>query len=204
MAGMTAAWRLSHQADEPVEITVYEQSWQLGGKGASGRGVHGHRGARPARVARLLRECVSVDPRGLRRTQPRADRSGVSDARLGATDSHRPAASVSKKTGPDWQHWVATFRATDGEPGDAGAIGGTAAPAGFYVAPWDCWLGYPTSLLEMRAADRPASTPAAARAVVLSGSQIAPRAASGRGGTAVVRATVWIWRVCCNRPASLL
>ena len=43
-AGLAAAWELS-RADatrcERFEITIYEQSWRLGGKGASGRDVNG-------------------------------------------------------------------------------------------------------------------------------------------------------------------
>jgi uncharacterized protein with NAD-binding domain and iron-sulfur cluster len=43
-AGITAAWELSNQKDESgrkFDITVYEKSWRLGGKGASGRDEHG-------------------------------------------------------------------------------------------------------------------------------------------------------------------
>ena len=181
MAGMAAAWRLSHQADEPVEITVYEQSWQLGGKGASGRGVHGRIEEHGLHVwlgyyenaFRLIREVYAE----LNREQT-APECPIKTWRDGFAPAGR--VGVEEKTGPSWQHWVATFRATDGEPGDAGAIGGTAAPAEFLRRAVGLLADFSTSLLEMRAADRPADTPAAARAVVLSGSPRPPRAASGR------------------------
>ena len=39
-AGLAAAWELSKQPG--YEISVYEKSWRLGGKGASGRDGSGH------------------------------------------------------------------------------------------------------------------------------------------------------------------
>lgn len=39
-AGLAAAWHLSKQ--QGYEVTVYEKSWRLGGKGASGRDSQGH------------------------------------------------------------------------------------------------------------------------------------------------------------------
>ena len=39
-AGLAAAWHLLQQ-DPTVEITVYQQGWRLGGKGASSRGTNG-------------------------------------------------------------------------------------------------------------------------------------------------------------------
>ena len=38
-AGMAAAWQLSKDAG--YEVSVYERSWRLGGKGASGRAADG-------------------------------------------------------------------------------------------------------------------------------------------------------------------
>lgn len=40
-ASLAAAWSLSHEEPEAYDITVYEMSWRLGGKTASGRGEDG-------------------------------------------------------------------------------------------------------------------------------------------------------------------
>ena len=73
-AAAAPAWRRrgSCRSMPAYEVSVFEQSWRLGGKGASGRDPHGriHR-ARPACVARLLRERLQDDPRVLRGS-PRA------------------------------------------------------------------------------------------------------------------------------------
>ena len=175
MAGMTAAWRLSHAVGEPdqgpIEITVYEQSWQLGGKGASGRGVHGRIEEHGLHVwlgyyenaFRLIREVYTELDRA--RTAPGCP---IKTWRDGFAPAGR--VGVEEKTGQGWQHWVATFRATSGEPGDAGAVGGTAAPAEFLRRAVGLLADFSASLLEMRAADQAASTPA----VVLSGSPQPP------------------------------
>lgn len=39
LAGLTAAFELT-EAAEPVDVTVYQMGWRLGGKGASGRNAH--------------------------------------------------------------------------------------------------------------------------------------------------------------------
>ena len=39
-AGLTAAWELSKQSG--YEVSIFEKSWRLGGKGASGRDEAGH------------------------------------------------------------------------------------------------------------------------------------------------------------------
>jgi uncharacterized protein with NAD-binding domain and iron-sulfur cluster len=42
MAGLTAAWRLSHaELRQHVEVVVYERGWTLGGKAAGTRGRYG-------------------------------------------------------------------------------------------------------------------------------------------------------------------
>ena len=182
MAGMAAAWRLSHAAGEPgqdpVEITVYEQSWQLGGKGASGRGVHGRIEEHGLHVwlgyyenaFRLIREVYAELDR-----EQTAPECPIRTWRDGFAPAGR--VGVEEKTGPGWQHWVATFRATSGEPGDADAVGGTAAPAEFLRRAVGLLADFSTSLLEMRTAGRAAGTPAAAATVVLSGSPRPPRTA---------------------------
>ncbi|MFT4167258.1 MAG: FAD-dependent oxidoreductase [Microlunatus sp.] len=182
MAGLAAAWRLSHAAAEPgrapAEITVYEQSWQLGGKGASGRGVHGRIEEHGLHVwlgyyenaFQLIREVYAE----LDRVQT-APECPIRTWRDGFAPAGR--VGVEEKTGPGWQHWVATFRATSGEPGDADAVGGTAAPAEFLRRAVGLLADFSTSLLEMRAADRAAGAPAAAGTVVLSGSPRPPRPA---------------------------
>ena len=40
MAGLCAAWELSRPGEGQCEVVVFEQSWRLGGKGASGRRAH--------------------------------------------------------------------------------------------------------------------------------------------------------------------
>ena len=177
MAGMTAAWRLSHAAGGPghgpVEITVYEQSWQLGGKGASGRGIHGRIEEHGLHVwlgyyenaFRLIREVYAELDR--ERTAPDCP---VKTWRDGFAPAGR--VGVEEKTGRGWQHWVATFRATTGEPGDADTLGGTAAPVEFLRRAVGLLADFSASLLEMRTADLDTPAPT----VVLSGSPQPPPA----------------------------
>ena len=127
MAGLAAAWRLSAELGAEAEITVYEQGWQLGGKGASGRGVHGRIEEHGLHVwlgyydnaFRLIRQVYDDLDR---------DRTAPDCPIRSWRDAFTPAGrvGVEERTGRGWQHWVATFSTTDGEPGDGDTPGGTA------------------------------------------------------------------------------
>jgi uncharacterized protein with NAD-binding domain and iron-sulfur cluster len=161
MAGLAAAWRLSSpnrdssESNEPIEITVYEQGWQLGGKGASGRGVHGRIEEHGLHVwlgyydsaFRLIRQVYADLDRP--RNAPDCPIGGWRDA-----FSPSGRVGVEERSGAGWQHWVATFRATSGEPGDDGARGGTASPTEFLAHAVGLLSDFSTSLLEMRASER--------------------------------------------------
>lgn len=176
MAGLAAAWRLSEELGAGAEITVYEQGWQLGGKGASGRGVHGRIEEHGLHVwlgyydnaFRLIRQVYDDLDR---------DRTAPDCPIRGWRDAFSPAGrvGVEERTGRGWQHWVATFSTTSGEPGDDGTPGGTGSVAEFLRRGVRLLADFSASLLEMRAADRSATTDVAPT-VVLSGSPQPPRA----------------------------
>ena len=171
MAGLAAAWRLS---GEGAEITVYEQDWMLGGKGASGRGVHGRieeHGLHVwlgyyANAFGLIRQVYTDLDR--EQTAPDCPIRSWRDAFVPAG-----RVGVEERTGRGWQHWVATFRTTQGEPGDD-SVGGTASPAEFLRRAVGLLADFSASLLDMRAADRVEPM------VVLSGSPQPPRPAPSR------------------------
>ena len=194
MAGLATAWRLSGELGSAAEITVYEQGWQLGGKGASGRGVHGRIEEHGLHVwlgyyenaFRLIREVYDDLDR---------DRTAPDCPIRGWRDAFTPAGrvGVEERTGRGWQHWVATFSTSDGEPGDDGAPGGTASVAEFLRRGVRLLADFSASLLEMRAADPPfGSVDVVEPTVVLSGSSRPPgptrsgatRAGAGRSAGA--------------------
>ncbi|GAA3705567.1 hypothetical protein GCM10022204_23870 [Microlunatus aurantiacus] len=174
MAGLAAAWRLTETLGPGAEITVYEQGWQLGGKGASGRGAHGRIEEHGLHVwlgyydnaFRLMREVYQDLDR---------DRTAPDCPIRGWRDAFSPAGrvGVEERTGRGWQHWVATFSTTSGEPGDDGIPGGTASVGEFLRRGVRLLADFSASLLEMRAYDRSAQA-AAAPALVLSGSPRPP------------------------------
>ena len=200
MAGLAAAWRLSGELGrDQVEITVYEQDGLLGGKGASSRGVHGRIEEHGLHVwlgyydnaFRLIRQVYEELDRP--RTAPDCPIQGW-------RDGFAPAGrvGVEEATGRGWQHWVATFRPTTGEPGDEGRSGGTASVSEFLRRAVGLLADFSTSLLEMRAADAdPTRTRRQVAAVVLSGSPQPPLARPG-----FVRAESAISAGCCSRPSS--
>lgn len=113
-AGVAAAWELSRPGSN-CEVTLYQEGWRLGGKGASGRGVHGRieehglhlwlgyyenafRLAREA-YAYLAERGVSIPAFG--EVFEPLERVGV----FGGREGGRP-------------EWIATFPAESGEPGD--------------------------------------------------------------------------------------
>jgi uncharacterized protein with NAD-binding domain and iron-sulfur cluster len=185
MAGLAAAWRLSDQLGPMSEITVYEQGFQLGGKGASGRGVHDRIEEHGLHVwlgyydnaFRLIREVYDDLDR---------DRTAPGCPIRSWRDAFSPAGrvGVEERTGRGWQHWVATFSTTAGEPGDDDTPGGTASVAQFLRRGVRLLADFSVSLLEMRADERSGDS-AASRVeptIVLSGSPRPPRPArSGPG-----------------------
>lgn len=118
-AALTAAFELSRPAHRGrYQVTVYQQGWRLGGKGASGRGAadrieeHGlHLWMGFYENAfRLMRECyqeLGRDPQACRIAGWRTAFEPAPDVAL--TDRLRSG---------DWQHWIAHFPAGHGEPGD--------------------------------------------------------------------------------------
>ena len=117
MAGLAAAWRLSspeHRDD--VEVTVYERSWQLGGKGASGRGPQGRILEHGLHVwlgyydnaFRLMREVYD----DLSRTDPECPVRTWRDAFTPSS-----VVGVEDWDGDSWHHWVAQFAVNDRLPG---------------------------------------------------------------------------------------
>ncbi|HEU4546582.1 MAG TPA: FAD-dependent oxidoreductase, partial [Microlunatus sp.] len=171
MAGLAAAWRLSGELGADAEITVYEQGWQLGGKGASGRGVHGRIEEHGLHVwlgyydnaFRLIRQVYDDLDR---------DETAPDCPTRRWRDAFSPAGrvGVEERAGRGWQHWVATFSATSGEPGDDGAPGGTASVAEFLRRGVRLLADFSASLLEMRSDDRAQRATGVAPTVVLSGS----------------------------------
>ncbi len=110
-AGMTAAFELSRpELQGRYEVTVYQVGWRLGGKGASGRGVHNRVEEHGLHVwmgwyenaFRVLRECYRELGRDF-------------------LDAFIPASSigVTDRT-PDgrWVTWSRTFPPMEGLPGD--------------------------------------------------------------------------------------
>ena len=164
-----------------AEITIYEQGWQLGGKGASGRGAHGRIEEHGLHVwlgyydnaFRLMREVYAELDR---------DETAPDCPIRSWRDAFSPAGrvGVEERTGRGWQHWVATFSTTTGEPGDEGTPGGTASVGEFLRRGVRLLADFSASLLEMRAAEQ---SPVVGRepAVVLSGSPRPPQP-TGRAG----------------------
>jgi uncharacterized protein with NAD-binding domain and iron-sulfur cluster len=134
-AGMAAAWELSRPRDErsrdpdyadaEYKITVYEQSWRLGGKGASGRDEYGRIREHGIHIwlgfyenaFRMMRECYAE----------------AANAGMGPTadaDNVLPYASVDQAIFPEqhigvatkypndlWRIWSGLLPPTEGLPG---------------------------------------------------------------------------------------
>ena len=125
-AAMAAAYELSRPEHwGRYEVTVYQQGWRLGGKGASGRGVHDRIEEHGIHLwhgcyenaFRLMRECyreLDRDPRTCR----------ISDW----TDAFFPEPIVSladDSPSGRWLNWMACFPPAAGLPGDAAPGDGT-------------------------------------------------------------------------------
>jgi uncharacterized protein with NAD-binding domain and iron-sulfur cluster len=129
MAGLTAAWALSApECRDRFDVTVFERQWNLGGKGASTRGVHQRIEEHGLHVwlgyydnaFRLMREVYDELDRP--RRQPDSPIATWRDAFL-------PAGRVGVQDRADWSHWVASFSPNDIEPGAEGG------PAGAFSFP---------------------------------------------------------------------
>lgn len=118
-ASITAAFELTRPVHRgKYEVTVYQQGWRLGGKGASGRGPAGRIEEHGLHVwlgfyenaFRLLRECYAElgrDPASCRIASWR-------DAFF--PDSH---VGIAEPSGDGrWLNWTAFFPPADGLPGD--------------------------------------------------------------------------------------
>jgi uncharacterized protein with NAD-binding domain and iron-sulfur cluster len=171
MAGLTAAWQLSHpDRRDRCEVTVYQRGHRLGGKGASSRGPHGRIEEHGLHVwlgiydnaFALMREVYAELDR------PRND-PGCPLATW--RDAFEPAGRVGleDRLGENWSHWVATFAGNDLEPG---VDGGNALP-GHPVAIARFFERGLRLLGDFSQSIRPASVPLPA-SVVLSGSPEPP------------------------------
>jgi uncharacterized protein with NAD-binding domain and iron-sulfur cluster len=117
-ASMTAAWVLSHpERKGRYEVTVYQEGWRLGGKGASGRGPSGRIEEHGLHIwlgfydnaFRLMRDCY-------------AELQAAGDTRFGDwREAWLPDADIGLVS-PDedggWQRWMAHFAPRPGLPGD--------------------------------------------------------------------------------------
>jgi uncharacterized protein with NAD-binding domain and iron-sulfur cluster len=117
--GITAAWELSRpEHGGRYEVTVYQQGWRLGGKGASGRGAAGRIEEHGLHVwlgyydnsFRMLRECYAeLDARGL-------------GSEFGSwRDAFTPEPDIglfSTTETSGWQLWRGQFPPRPGLPGD--------------------------------------------------------------------------------------
>ncbi len=119
-AAMAAAFELSdpkHQGK--YHVTVYQQGWRLGGKGASGRGVNQRIEEHGLHLwmgfyenaFRIMRECYTElgrDPRKCPISQWHD--AFVPDPCIAVTDDYGDL--------DNWSHWVARFPPLPGLPGD--------------------------------------------------------------------------------------
>jgi len=119
-AALTTAFELTRPEHEGrFEVSVYQQGWRLGGKGASGRGVadrieeHGlHLWMGFYENAfRLMRECYTELGRNPAKCHIASWRDAFSPAPLvSLTDRARSG---------DWKYWMAYFPPGNGLPGDS-------------------------------------------------------------------------------------
>jgi len=119
---MAAAFELTRPALRGrYDVTVYQMGWRLGGKGASGRGVHGRIEEHGLHLwmgyyenaFRLMRDCYSE----LGRDPAKFRIARWSDAFFPANFNAVMDWSPSGR----WLPWLVSFPPTPGLPGDAGA-----------------------------------------------------------------------------------
>src|SRR4029453_4272067 len=120
-AAVAAAFELSRpEHRDRYEVTIYQQGWRLGGKGASGRGPGGRIEEHGLHIwmgwyenaFRLMRECYAEldrDPA----TCPRADWRDASgpDSLVGVTDRSGHSG---------WEPWIEALPPNDVLPGEPG------------------------------------------------------------------------------------
>lgn len=117
VGAITAAFALSEPGWERRwdSITVYQQGWRLGGKGASGRGPAGRIEEHGLHVwlgfyenaFRLMRECYDELARPADHPLASIDAAFLAASRVGTMDFHDQ----------DWQVWLANFAENDLKPG---------------------------------------------------------------------------------------
>jgi len=118
MAGLAAAWSLSDPDGEPVEVTIYQRGWRLGGKGASSRGPNGRIEEHGLHVwlgfydnaFRLLRSCYEELDRAS--TDPACPIQDWRDAFVPAN-----AIGLGQPAEDDSPVWLAQFPENDRLPG---------------------------------------------------------------------------------------
>lgn len=116
---MTAAFELSRpEHDGRFEITVYQEGWRLGGKGASGRGPSGRVEEHGLHVwlgfyenaFRLMRECYAeLESNGQRSIFGHWREAFLPEGEIGLFHA---------KGGDGWRKWTARFPPLPGLPGD--------------------------------------------------------------------------------------
>jgi uncharacterized protein with NAD-binding domain and iron-sulfur cluster len=128
-AGLAAAWELSRPEHEHrYDVTVYEQSWRLGGKGASGRDEYGRIREHGIHIwlgfyenaFRLMRECYAEVEK--KKWGPTSDQPG-GVLPYGCFDHaffpepHLGVGVPSKEPGGPWRVWSGFLPPIEGLPG---------------------------------------------------------------------------------------
>jgi uncharacterized protein with NAD-binding domain and iron-sulfur cluster len=118
VAGMTTAFELTGEGwrDRFESVTVYQYGWRLGGKGASGRGVHGRIEEHGLHIwlgfyenaFRMLRECYEELGR---------DPATCPITTIEAAFERASTFIVQEPRGDSWLPWTAQFSETDEMPG---------------------------------------------------------------------------------------
>jgi uncharacterized protein with NAD-binding domain and iron-sulfur cluster len=170
-ASMTAAWELSRpEHGGRYQVTVYQEGWRLGGKGASGRGPAGRIEEHGLHIwlgfydnaFRLMRECyaeLAASPLG----------SAFGDWREAWTPEPDIGLFSATETG-GWQRWTAHFPPRPGLPGDPRPREDLLSLPGYMARAFDLFRALiMDTLVERR--DRPAGggrieTPAGAAAAL--------------------------------------
>jgi uncharacterized protein with NAD-binding domain and iron-sulfur cluster len=124
-AGMAAAWQLSRLPN--YEVSVYEQSWRLGGKGASGRSADGSIHEHGLHVwlgfyenaFRMVRECYAEV--GKRNWGPHRDTAADRLAHASFEDAFLPEPHIGvtgRNASGHWTVWSGYLPPEKGLPGD--------------------------------------------------------------------------------------
>jgi uncharacterized protein with NAD-binding domain and iron-sulfur cluster len=118
-AGCTAAFELTRpELAGRYEVTIYQQGWRLGGKGASGRGVHGRIEEHGLHVWMGFYENAF---RLMRAVYAELGRDPATHPIASWRDAFAPARRVGLAhwdPDADWTTWSTMFPPLPGEPGD--------------------------------------------------------------------------------------